>query len=477
MEQHAFLEPAPPCADVCLVDQANWEQRWSEGEHSLEVAKEALSSLAIDSLLRNVSWEVQFRQAGLEEVSPLYSLASNPRRSLVERVQACAALWAGWRDQRSREVLSRLLDGLEGRVVVDLAASVDRFAPDIAKEILAKAKGAGHPDLRAPRILFVCGDDPAPSGGVLACYRQVRWLAEAGIDASVLHSQLGFRARGMPDAPVRWMADTVLDPTRDLLVLPEYMGRLAPRFAPGVAKVIFNQNCFYTFRTFELEEDAGVSALRHPDLMGVVTVSEYSRAYLAWAYPDLEIQRIRLSPDYELFQPGPAPERAIAVMPRKGKDDLLEALNLLRARGVLEQWEVRVIDGLDHPSVARELRRCAIFVASGIHEGLGLASLEAMASGCVVVGYDGFSGEEFFDPSVAIRVPAGDVLSLARRLEEVIMRWDGGDREIAEMGERAARWVRERYPTAAERTDAVEVWGGLLRRALDAHNALAVQRG
>jgi glycosyltransferase involved in cell wall biosynthesis len=73
-----------------------------------------------------------------------------------------------------------------------------------------------------------------------------------------------------------------------------------------------------------------------------------------------------------------------------------QVLNILHARGVLDGWEVISIDGLPEHEVAERLRSCAVFLSFGHPEGCPLPPLEAMASGCVVVGYHGRGGREYF---------------------------------------------------------------------------------
>ncbi len=89
----------------------------------------------------------------------------------------------------------------------------------------------------------------------------------------------------------------------------------------------------------------------------------------------------------------------IAWMPRKNKvfSDLIQhALQDRLARlnpHIRIQW-VR-LQHLSHAEVAETLRTCHIFLATGFPEGCPLPPLEAMASGCMVVGFGGLGGWDY----------------------------------------------------------------------------------
>ncbi len=109
--------------------------------------------------------------------------------------------------------------------------------------------------------------------------------------------------------------------------------------------------------------------------------------------------------DSKLFYPQVLEEDAIknpiriAWMPRKNKvfSDLIQhALQDRLARlhpHIRVQW-VR-LQHLSHEQVAETLRTCHIFLATGFPEGCPLPPLEAMASGCMVVGFGGLGGWDY----------------------------------------------------------------------------------
>ena len=136
------------------------------------------------------------------------------------------------------------------------------------------------------RLLFVCYPDTnQPIGGVKQIYRQVELLHKAGWDAYVLQEQPGFRADWFnSDAPVLDLDAYKASPPsadNDLVVLPETWLANVPSYLPGIPKVIFNQNAFYSFGLSGACDNRTLDLYRHSDIQAVVTVSNDSRDLLS----------------------------------------------------------------------------------------------------------------------------------------------------------------------------------------------------
>jgi glycosyltransferase involved in cell wall biosynthesis len=69
---------------------------------------------------------------------------------------------------------------------------------------------------------------------------------------------------------------------------------------------------------------------------------------------------------------------------------------------------------------ARSLDESAVFASFSYIEGLGLPPLEAMASGCVVVGFNGLGGSDYSSSRNGFWVAEGDHFSFAHALAEAI---------------------------------------------------------
>ena len=126
--------------------------------------------------------------------------------------------------------------------------------------------------------------------------------------------------------------------------------------------------------------------------------------------------------------------------------------------------------------VARLLRRSHIFLATGFPEGCPLPPLEAMASGCLPVGFSGFGGWDYmrqagnsnFTPWWPIReVPwqgnglwsaDGDVLDAALNLEKAVA-WFMGDAPEKERTVKAAIETSGNYTHEAQRIETLNALG------------------
>jgi glycosyltransferase involved in cell wall biosynthesis len=111
---------------------------------------------------------------------------------------------------------------------------------------------------------------------------------------------------------------------------------------------------------------------------------------------------------------------------------------------------------------ASVLRESAVFLSLNEREGFGLPPLEAMASGCVVVGFHGGCGRVYMRPDVAIPIDDGEVITFARQVESVLQRF--GDEDLERMRESAVSLVRSEFSPAREAADVVAVFGRALEQ-------------
>ncbi len=278
-----------------------------------------------------------------------------------------------------------------------------------------------------------------------------------------MHKKLGFSCSWFDhDTWVVAAADVVVG-ERDVIVVPELYGPSIVDLPSGVRQVILNQNPFLTLDSLMEGPEGAAPYVENPDLAAVVVVSDHSAEMLAHAFPGAPIRRIHLGLDPAIHHP---PERAapprIAYMPRRRAAEASQVLRLLEHRGALEGWEVVPIDGCSEAEVADVLRTCRIFLSFSHREGFGLPPCEALACGCLVVGFDGFAGREFFQAPFAESVEDGDVVALARAAEQLIRRVDADPDATAAIGLEGARYVRERYARETERRELLEIFGPLM---------------
>ena len=308
------------------------------------------------------------------------------------------------------------------------------------------------------RVLVLTPDLDSPVGGIKIHYQVVDALNRLGIEAMIVHRKRGFRCTWFGNATRVVYLDDVRIDAHDVVVVPEEWTGFIPELPASVPKIVFHQNAYSNFswgadwqvlrRTFE-----------RPDVARLVVVSEDNACYLRYVYPNTDVKRIRYTIDASLFKP---PEngqksRQVAFMPRRRERESRDVLSMLYSRGVLEGWTVVPLHGMPEHEVARHLQDSAIFLSFSEREGLPLPPAEAMACGCVVIGFHGFGGRDFGDN--AIWVADGDVVAMAQAAESALVKWSLDNNEFQALTDRASRHIHGTYSAANTEHDVALAFG------------------
>jgi hypothetical protein len=315
-----------------------------------------------------------------------------------------------------------------------------------------------------PTAWFICPDFNSPSGGIRKIYRCVDILTGAGLQAAIMHTRPGFRCDWFEHATPIVSSTRAAVKRDDVIVVPEIYGGNIRKLPPNVRQVIFNQNVYITLNTLAEGMTNAAPYLNNPELASILVVSQDNVDVIRYIFPDAPVHRLRLGIDLSIYHPPTSPkQRRIAYMPRKRPRDAALVLELLRQRGILEDWDVVAIEGRSEAEAAELLRSAKIFLSFSSMEGFGLPPLEALACGCCVVGYHGFGGREYFQPPFATAVEEGNIVAFVRAVEAAVRRVDSGHQVNDSFAASASRFVFERYSLEAERQDVLDVFVPLLR--------------
>jgi hypothetical protein len=307
-------------------------------------------------------------------------------------------------------------------------------------------------------VLACAHESDYPIGGTKMLYRHVDVLNKNGFSASILHARPRFRYTWFENATsITYLAKNLLT-TADILVIPEIFGPYIAEIGRGMKKVIFNQGCYNTFRGYSFEMNERQTPYLDDEVLATIVVSQDSLRYLEYAFPTSRVFRIRYSIDSRMFSPTWPRQRRICFMPRKKSGDLLQVANILKFRGLLDGFEMVPIDRISHSEVASALRDCLIYLSTSTEEGFGLPPAEAMACGCIVIGYDGRGGREYFDPGFSFRVEEGDIVGFAKTVEHVLNLHRERPEVLTQMGENASTAIHRRYSLEAEEGSIVDAW-------------------
>jgi hypothetical protein len=306
-----------------------------------------------------------------------------------------------------------------------------------------------------PRLLFLIR--AGNTGGTYHAFNQVRALNRMGFSAAAVYvGQEKVEPKSEPDLPIlKGLGSLDLQP-RDIVVIDEGFREAFTKLARvPVRKVLFNQAIFYGWY-FGLETPEELNAYPTD---AVITASGYATDFL---------RRFGVAkPIHTVF---PKLDEAY----RPAKKELKIAYNAGKRR--LESRFVKTYFGARHPEwrnvpwvplIEMTREQCAtamgasFIYASFAHlESLGLMSLEAMKSDCLVVGYTGGGGKEYATAENGRWIEESDYDGFADALADLCAAFNDPDRcrdQIA-AGRKAAGHFDEGHFLSS----LTDCWNGIL---------------
>jgi len=318
-------------------------------------------------------------------------------------------------------------------------------------------------DSRRVRVLVPAPDWQHAAGGVRKLYRHVDVLNAHGIEAFIIHKQPGFRCTWFENqTPVIYAPKP--GPS-DILLAPERIAWQLMLTTPGMRKVVFNQNAYQSFDDIPPDALRLGPPYRHPDFLATIAVSQDNVDYLRYAFPGHPLFRLHYGIDPTNFNYEPQKKKQIAFMPRKKKEDVAQVLQILEMRGVLNGYDVVPIAQKSEAETARILRESQIFLSFSTYEGSPIPPLEAMACGCIVVGYHGQGGREYVNDQYAFPVEAEDIRGFCSTVESVIGQLRSDPQPILAKAKRASDFILSTYTPQQEERDILSAWEQILKIA------------
>jgi len=259
---------------------------------------------------------------------------------------------------------------------------------------------------------------PPVSGGHFVALEHIAALNAMGFDAKAYYV-------GPPDGFAKFTVPAVragapLNPGDVIVVGEDHKALLKELKTLQCVKVLHHQAFFYTFAGFD-----GIADLTGYPFARVMVPSSFSAQRLKALGVTQPISRVRPAvPDY--FQPGTKQLR-IAFAPHKR---MIEATFLRGYFGAKVPEYAHVpwvpLISMSRADCARAMSDCAVYAALPLLESLGLMSLEAMASGCHVVGYTGQGGSEYATPENGDWIAEGDHDAFVGKLRDALTLFESG---------------------------------------------------
>lgn len=297
-----------------------------------------------------------------------------------------------------------------------------------------------------PRIAYLSWPATEISGGIKAAFQHVEILVAAGLDA-VVATEDGARPG--------WFETTAPLVTLDrltpgnVLVFPENNAALLERFQawPG-RKLVFCQNPYYAvqgLRGRASYADFGVTDVLCPSH----TVMQFCRR----RYPGLRPAYTPFFIDHARFACPAGKALQIACSPRKRMLEVAFVHDLFRASyPQFAPLEWKLLQGATEAQVAQAFAESAVYLSLARLEAHGMTTLEAMASGCIVAGFQGVAGGS--DSATAANgfwAAEDDLIACTDRLAQAVQQaMDQGPACQAMVAEgRATAWRYRREESAS----------------------------
>lgn len=326
------------------------------------------------------------------------------------------------------------------------------------------------------KIYYLCPDTDKSRGGVKVIYEHVGILNDTGFSAYVLHKNKGFRCSWFENSTALAYLKKTAFHENDFIVIPELYGKyFVPDhkktskskifwtvFKSPSKKIIFNQHSYMTFKGHSLTPNQIRTVYGEQSIMAAMVVSEDNKRYLNYVFPKLKIFRVHNSIDTELFKYTLDKKKQICFIPQKNHDEFVQLINILNQRKLLNDWQLVPIENKSRQEVAAILRESMLFINLVYQEGFGLPSAEAMASGCTVIGYHGMGGKEFFRPEFCYPVSTGDIVKVAKTVEEIIEIANSNPSHLKDMALKASEFIRQNYSPEIQKKDVLEFWNTIL---------------
>jgi glycosyltransferase involved in cell wall biosynthesis len=319
-----------------------------------------------------------------------------------------------------------------------------------------------------------------PVGGVTVLRQMADILHQAGREVFLVERESGgWKPEGLADAaPVIAWADMRLTPD-DLWFVPEgWPNALSPCLEAGARCGCYVQNWAYLYSALP------PSVTWHQLPVSFFAVSDPVAHFIRLSLgerPGLSAPILRPGIDRAIFRPGGkrGSRPTVAYMPRKNKALAAQIRAVFEHRNGPDVLRWRPLEGLDAYGVAEALRSSHLFLMTGFPEGCPLPPLEAMACGCLPVGFTGLGGWDYmrqaqaaprFTPWWPLREVAwggnglwcadGDVLDAALCLEEAVgLLRTGGPALDAVLD--AGQETANAYATDEQRKSVLAVWDAL----------------
>ena len=308
-----------------------------------------------------------------------------------------------------------------------------------------------------PRVIFLCPFSRTEiTGGIKIAYRHAEILTQAGLDAFV----------HQPEGPPAWFETTVrvlrerrFAPAHgDVLVFPEVLNASLAELVQApldAKKVLYCQAHHYL-----LFNSIAPERIPHLGFARIACQSRIAKGFLERVLGFRDVAVIPCAIDTGLFFPRQKRVQ-IAFIPRKLPREAASIHRIFHLKyrqfGAVNWVQ---IENRTERETAAIFGESAIVLSLPFLESFGLVPLEAMASGALVAGFNGYGGREYATPENGLWFPPDHVEETADALATLIAGLMRNDPDLEHMRQ-AGFATAARYNTNATRAALLEFYGPL----------------
>jgi len=283
------------------------------------------------------------------------------------------------------------------------------------------------------KVFYLSPTSNTPIGGIRVFYLHAEVLTKNKIPAFVVHSSDWFKCNWFNSNAYTVSFFKMLryfSKKQDLLVIPEIWIKDVKLFTDIKNIIIFVQN--YGFLDIK-------SAIKYKKKVKFITCGQFITNKLK---DDLNIDsKIIYTPVGKMFMPNKMirNKKRIMYLARKHINDALYIKN--KIFNEFPEYEFIGVKKIPkREDLVKEYQKSNIFLALSYPEGFPFPPIEAMACGCLVVGYTGGGGNEFMvDNETAFVAKDGNADELYKKLKKAITLSDNESEKIRQNAVKKAK--------------------------------------
>ena len=334
------------------------------------------------------------------------------------------------------------------------------------------------------RYCFVLPDLRRPMGGHTVLYDMASTLRRAGHDVAIVH---GGRHHLYPyaktDCPIYHLpalravqrASGIQNRARQIgeRLTEARKNPALPRFHPHARDVMVIPEFSYQTYAALFPTARLVMLVQDPSALLIARDRDASKQYARFASVVVTSQaaaegmRNLLGRDAHrttlaVARPGLNPDHPkklqIAYMPRKLRSESLRVTGILSQSPALRDVPIVAIENMTNEARDQVLNESLIFLSFSHMEGFGLPPAEAMAAGCLVIGYTGVGGNEYFTDETGFVMEQHDGPGLIRKVCDVVQTYRTDPTPLDRLRAHAASVIGTRYTETIAMQSLLQAW-------------------